>query len=210
MTPRKIIFQQVYKNYGPKQVLSNLNLTFFDGRAYSLCAPSGTGKTTVLRLLLGLEKPDFGSVQKDPGFSRASVVFQEDRLLEDCNALQNIRFVTGNRFTDPELGLQLSALLPEDSLTCPVRQFSGGMKRRLAILRALLVPADFYVMDEPFAGLDNACKTDALRLIQKATQNKLLILAGHEPPDGSLLQTQTIFLPKEDPKTSSRFFHEIP
>ncbi len=196
MHPPKIIFQKVSKSYGTKQVLSGLDLHFLDGHAYSLCAPSGAGKTTVLRLLLGLEKPDFGSVLKDPGFFRASVVFQENRLLEDCNALQNIRFVAGNRLTDPELTLKLSALLPKDSLTCPVRQFSGGMKRRLAILRALLIPADFYIMDEPFAGLDNACKADAMRLIQKTTKNKLLILAGHEPVDASLLQTQTIFLPR--------------
>ena len=110
-------------------------------------APSGAGKTTLFRILMGLETADSGTIEGLEGRS-FSAVFQEDRLLEGYTVLQNIRFVTGRGYPAHELTAIIKHLLPEDSLKKPVSEFSGGMKRRTAILRAILAPADIVLMDD--------------------------------------------------------------
>lgn len=116
-----------------------------------LTAPSGAGKTTLLRILLGLEQPDRGEVLAPPG-TRWSAVFQEDRLLEHLDARDNLRFVLGA--VSPEALTLLETLGLGDVGGKIVAEYSGGMRRRLALARALLSPCDALVLDEPFTGLD--------------------------------------------------------
>ena len=116
--------------------------------------PSGTGKTTLFRILMGLETPDSGTIDGLKNL-KISAVFQEDRLLEGYDVLTNLRFVCRQRLSDAELSAYAAALLPQNALFQPVCEFSGGMKRRLSLLRALLVPFDLLILDEPFNGLDS-------------------------------------------------------
>ena len=83
-----------------------------------------------------------------------SAVFQENRLLEGYTAIENLRFALGKRYSSEALTAYLLRLLPEDALSKPVCEFSGGMKRRVTILRAILAPSEIILMDEPFTGLD--------------------------------------------------------
>lgn len=189
----EIVIEKLCKAYGETTVIKDLSLTLKPGGTYCLMAPSGAGKTTLFRILLGLEAPDSGTIH---GLSdhQVSAVFQEDRLLEGYTALQNLRLVTGRRYTNRELTDILLKLLPEDALEKPICEFSGGMKRRTAILRALLAPFTFLMMDEPFTGLDYETRLKAIGLIKEYTKGKLLLFSTHAREDVSLLHADTIYL----------------
>ena len=170
MKNNDLILQKLSKSYHGQVVFSDLSLALSPGNAYCLMAPSGTGKTTLFRILMGLETPDSGTIDGLKNL-KISAVFQEDRLLEGYDVLTNLRFVCRQRFSDAELSAYAAALLPQNALFQPVCEFSGGMKRRLSLLRALLVPFDLLILDEPFNGLDseNRTKFFCLLLIQKRT-----------------------------------------
>ena len=174
------------KAFDAEQVLHDVNLSFSSGNAYCLMAPSGSGKTTLFRILMGLETPDSGEIHGLNG-KRIAPVFQEDRLLEGFTALQNLRFVTGRQYSSVALTEVLARLLPQDALHKPVREFSGGMKRRVSILRALLAPSDILIMDEPFTGLDAATKETTAALIREYSREKLVLFSTHHTEDIELL-----------------------
>ena len=135
-------------SYGDKKILENFNLKVEAGERICLFGESGKGKTTVLRLILGLETPDSGNTVIQ---GNASVVFQENRLLPFETVLGNIRTVKGDEEKAREL---LEKFGLSDYAEKYPRSLSGGMKRRVAIIRALCSEFDFLVLDEPFAGLD--------------------------------------------------------
>lgn len=185
--------ERISKSFGTEVVLSKVSFSLTDGAAYCLMGPSGAGKTTLLRILMGLETADEGRILGTAG-KRTAAVFQEDRLLEGFTVIENIRFVTGNRFSSPELGSIVKRLLPEDSLQKPVYEFSGGMRRRAAILRAILAPSDFVVMDEPFTGLDRDTKLSAIALIKEYCAGKLLLISSHAEEDAKSLDAKILRL----------------
>lgn len=193
MPSTDITIQNLTKAYHGISVLDHVSFTLRAGHAYCLTAPSGAGKTTLFNILMGLILPDSGSISGIKA-RKISPVFQEDRLLENANALQNIRFVTGKRCTNAEILEKMALLLPDSCFAQPVREFSGGMRRRLCILRALLSPADLYLMDEPFAGLDRHAKEKATALISNMTQGKTLLLATHELADAAALRASALRL----------------
>ena len=90
----------------------------------------------------------------------------------------------------------LKRALPADALEKPVHEFSGGMKRRVAILRAILAPSDLIIMDEPFTGLDAETKENMIGLIKEFTYGKLLLIATHAAEDAKLLDAEVIHLDK--------------
>ena len=122
-------------------------------RTYYFRTPSGSGKTTLFRLIAGLEEPDNTEprAQIRRYGSRMSMVFQEDRLCEEYSALVNVDMVTGDRERSRQY---LRGLLDERDLQKPCRELSGGMKRRVAIARAIAAGGDVMLLDEPFSGLD--------------------------------------------------------
>ena len=216
-----LTLRSVTKSYDGQPVLSDLSLEFSSGTFYCLMAPSGTGKTTMFRLILGLEKPDSGVIQfgipaGDPGnndikassgtVSKSdpcrlrgthpliSAVFQENRLLEGYTAIENLRFALGKRYSNEALTAYLLRLLPEDALNKPVCEFSGGMKRRVAILRAILAPSEIILMDEPFTGLDADTRQLTINLVKELCAGKLLIVATHAEDDAELLGAKIIHL----------------
>lgn len=189
-----IQLKNICKSYEHKQVLENLSLTFASGQSYCITAPSGTGKTTLFRLLLGLEKPDSGSIQFSEEAPRFGVVFQEDRLCKDLDAVSNVMLVSEKSLNREEVVKELNRLLPDDSLRQPVSQFSGGMKRKTAICRALLAESNVVIMDEPFTGLDEVSKHHVIDLIKEKTKNKIFIFSSHNPEDLKSLDAVNIEL----------------
>ena len=170
------------KSFDGSPVLENVSFTAGPG-VTCVMAPSGAGKTTLLRILLGLERPDSGSVS---GGVRWSAVFQEDRLLEHLDAMGNLRFVLGAALDEPAADALLAELGLGDTAGKPVREFSGGMKRRLALARALLAPSDALALDEPFTGLDEENRARCLALIRRAAE-KPVLLVTHDPADAKSL-----------------------
>ncbi len=178
----------IQKSYDGQFVLNHLNLSFQRDRIYCLMGPSGRGKTTLLRLLAGLEKPDSGKIT---GISncRVSMVFQEDRLFPEMSAVRNLQLVG---IEHPQELLQ--EILPADALSQPVTEFSGGMKRRVAVARAIGVKSDVLFMDEPFNGLDESTKELVIRFIQRHRQNRLLIISTHNESDARKLGAEIVRL----------------
>lgn len=177
------------KSYDGVRVLNDLSFTAGNG-VTCVMGPSGEGKTTLLQILLGLEKPDSGTVLV-PKNCRWSAVFQEDRLLEHLDAMENLRFVGGGMEKARTL---LEALGLEDVEDKRVRDFSGGMKRRLALARALVVPFDALALDEPFTGLDGDNRAKAIACIRRAAAGKPVILVTHDSEDAAAMDAQIVTL----------------
>lgn len=200
-----VSIQNLSKSYGELTVLTQLNMHFTAGKPWVLMSPSGGGKTTLLRLLLGLETPDAGTVKWDlqtPTGSPASrqnpdlaAVFQENRLCEAFTPIENVLMVTGNLFNRDQIVQELCRLLPAEAIYRPVHTLSGGMKRRVAILRALLAPCDGVLMDEPFTGLDEDTKLQVISFIKEKTVGKLLLITTHLEEDVELLDGTLVTLP---------------
>jgi len=179
------------KAYDGKPVLRNISLTLTPG-VTCVMAPSGGGKTTLLRLLMGLERPDAGSVAAPAG-ARWAAVFQEDRLLPWLDAAGNLRFALSG--WDPA---RAASLLSELNISLadpkPVGEYSGGMRRRLALARALLAPSDLLALDEPFTGLDAENRGLARECLLRETAGKPVVLATHDPGDAEALGARVISL----------------
>ena len=183
------------KAYHGRPVLQNVSFAAGVGIT-ALWAPSGAGKTTLLRLLLGLERPDSGQLVGTD--IRWSAVFQEDRLLEGLDAGGNLRFVLGAAYDAKAAEAMLEELGLSDADTKPVRDWSGGMKRRLALTRALLAPSDAIALDEPFTGLDEDNRRRAIGAIRRAAETKPVLLVTHDRDDLAALDAKIIHLRPED------------
>jgi len=174
--------EKLCKSYGGVPVFKDLSFTAGVGLT-CIMAPSGAGKTTLLRILMGLERPDSGCVIV-PRDCRWAAVFQEDRLLEQLDGLGNLRFALGGAFDEEQARGLLHRLGLTEWEGKPVREFSGGMKRRLALARALLAPSDILVLDEPFTGLDGENRRRAMDCIRQAAEDRCVLLVTHEASDG--------------------------
>ena len=173
-----LTIEHLTKQFGKKTLFRDLCLTV-EGPAV-LWAPSGWGKTTLLRILMGLDTPTAGRVQ---GVGRAAAVFQEDRLCPQLTALQNVTLVLpgsekqykGQIEADfQQLGMDTAAL------ALPAARLSGGQKRRTALLRALWAPSDTLLLDEPFTGMDPDTLAAAAALLRTRCGTKPVLLATHD------------------------------
>ena len=182
-----LVFDHVCFSFGEKIVFDDLSLRFGRGSAVCVTAPSGRGKTTLLRLCAGLLTPDSGDIR---GFEtdKKSAVFQEDRLFENMTAEKNILLCARRGFAHGDVHALLTALgLKPEEADLPVSTFSGGMRRRIAIARALAAEFDLLLLDEPFAGLDADNRCRAAALIRDCCAHKTLICATHDETDAELL-----------------------
>lgn len=171
-----IRFENVTKSFEHK-VIDDLSFEIKNGERFGIFGKSGIGKTTLINLILGLEKADSGNIYKD--FSKASVIFQEDRLIDEISAFDNLKIVNDNaRLIEETL-----RILNIEDLKTPIAKFSGGMKRRVAIARALIFDGDILIMDEPFAGIDEENKNIAIDLIKRRFAGKTIILVSHDKDD---------------------------
>ena len=182
------------KAYHGRTVLKNVSFAAECG-VTAIWAPSGAGKTTLLRILLGLERPDSGELRGTN--VRWSAVFQEDRLLEHLDALGNLRFVLGPDWNEAAAKSLLAELGLTELEGKPVEEWSGGMKRRLALTRALLAPSDAMALDEPFTGLDEENRRRAAGCIRRAAEIKPVLLVTHNRADLEALDAQVVELPVE-------------
>lgn len=177
----EIRIEHVSKAYGGKTVLNDVSFIAESGIT-RVAGPSGAGKTTLMRILLGLESTDSGRVVIPERF-RWAAVFQEDRLLENKTALGNIRFALGSDYDEGAATKMLDELGLSDVGDKKVKDYSGGMKRRLALARALLAKSDGIVLDEPFTGLDEKNRDIALGCVINAAKNKTVLICCHESLD---------------------------
>ena len=189
----------VNKKYNTDIVLNNFSLTMDKKDRNAILGASGTGKTTLLRIILGLAPADSGSVSAGDNLHQL-VVFQEDRLLMPFSAVDNINIYPYP--FDENKALQLLSQLGLDDAAVSQKhanEYSGGMKRRLAIARALygctrvseLFPGEpiLLIMDEPFKGLDSELKDKVILTVSEvleATAGALLLVTHDEKEAAAL------------------------
>ena len=174
----KLEIRRLSKQFGEKTLFAGLDLTV--DRPMILWAASGWGKTTLLRILMGLETADAGTVA---GVGRVGAVFQEDRLCPHLTAVQNVELVLEN--TNLDSGTEIRAELQQlgfdkAALKLPARKLSGGQKRRVALLRAVLAESDTLLLDEPFTGMDPETMKKAASLLRERCKGKPVLLATHD------------------------------
>ncbi|NLI55066.1 MAG: ATP-binding cassette domain-containing protein [Clostridiales bacterium] len=158
-----ISVKHLSKAYGDHDVLHDFSAEIPLCGVTVLRGASGIGKTTLFRLLLGLERPDAGEIRGMDG-RKPAVVFQEDRLLPWATALENVSLISGEETAI----LELSRLGLGENMRQLPKELSGGMKRRVAIARALAYGGDILFLDEPFTGLDEDNKRAAARALAAA------------------------------------------
>lgn len=228
MNQREIIIENLEKRYGKTVVFHGFFRRFFCGETTVLMGRSGCGKTTLLRLLMGLEAPDGGQILGVP--ENRTAVFQEDRLFEDFSAVENIRAalpsggqkIAGTKKEDAggaeqihsrrenraEQLTEIREALTElgimgDAQDQPVSELSGGMRRRAAIARAVLAGRRFgaeslLLFDEPFDGLDPETKAGAARFIRENCAGKTVIVITHSEEEAALMGGKIVRLEKKE------------
>lgn len=173
-----LTIEHLIKQFGEKTLFQDLCLTV-EGPAV-LWAPSGWGKTTLLRILMGLDTPTAGRVR---GVGWAAVVFQEDRLCPQLTALQNVTLVLpgSEKQYKEQIEMDFQQLgMDAAALALPAARLSGGQKRRTALLRALWAPSDTLLLDEPFTGMDPDTLAAAAALLRTRCGTKPVLLATHD------------------------------
>lgn len=190
-----IVISRLCKSFGGREILRDFSAVFPDGKITALMAPSGAGKTTLLRIIDGSERADSGTIEGLSG-RKLGAVFQEDRLLGRLDAADNLRFVTPS-LTDEKISSALLSvgLIPEEIKGRAVCDFSGGMRRRVAILRALLSDADTLLLDEPFKGLDEASKKCVADYTVTHCKKRTVIFVTHSRGEALAVADSILELP---------------
>ena len=173
---------------GTKNVLSGANYQFEQGKFYAIVGNSGTGKSTLLGLLAGLDKPTGGQIlfkNKDivqQGYSyhrkhHVSLVFQNYNLIDYLTPLENLKLV------NPRATIKTLRTmgLDDEHINRNVMKLSGGQQQRVAIGRALVSPAPIILADEPTGNLDEATAGDIIDILHRVTKrdNKCVIVVTH-------------------------------
>ena len=175
-----------------KKVFDGLNLES-NSRIICIMGHSGCGKTTLLHILAGLLKPFSGTVSDFP--EKVSIMFQEDRLLPWLNAYENVALVQSTPFErwngqDDRASRILKNLDIDPAMD--IGSMSGGMKRRVALARALAFDSKALLLDEPFKGMDEDLVSRAADLVRK--QDKLTIVSTHSEAEAKALGAEILRL----------------
>ena len=175
----EVCLKNINKSFGKQKVLEQVNICVKSGKPKCIMGASGQGKTTLLRILMGMLKLDEGMVMIPDG-KRMAVVFQEDRLIEEATVYANLYAVLGSAFDYKVAEAHLKMTGLEEVGEKVVRELSGGMKRRVAIVRAVLTQPDILILDEAFKGLDSENRDMVIRYIRKFCGERVILMVSHD------------------------------
>ncbi len=171
-------------HFGDHAVLDGIHLTLNPGQRIAIMGPSGRGKTTLLRIALGLLVPTKGSVENT--FSKTAAVFQEPRLLPWRTALENVNLVLeDSKKTEAQAKKALDRMQLSDAYKKYPRELSGGMQQRVALARALAMDAELLILDEPFKAMDEALREQVIA--QVGQTNAAILLVTHDEAEARTL-----------------------
>ncbi|RHW40267.1 ABC transporter ATP-binding protein [Neobacillus notoginsengisoli] len=187
-----VSIRNVSKSFGKQQVLQNINLDIYPGEIFGLLGPSGAGKTTVVRQLVGLELPTEGENwlfnEEMPSLKlveKAGYMAQADALYQELSARDNLEFfgalygLKGKRLKERIEAVMEIVQLSGD-LNKLVTNYSGGMKRRLSLAAALLHEPELLILDEPTVGIDPVLRKSIWeRFYDLKAQGTALIVTTH-------------------------------
>lgn len=176
----------ICKSFEGRSVLEDVSFDFPEAAVTALRGPSGCGKTTLVNIILGLIEPDAGDVLM-PASARTAAVFQEDRLIEHFSAARNVRLTAPASVTDEQIRSALSELGLAQEGEKRVSEFSGGMRRRVAVIRAALFQPQFLLLDEPFKGLDEEMRERTAAFLRRNCAQATTILVTHDETEAALM-----------------------
>ncbi|PNZ60105.1 glycosyl transferase family 2 [Staphylococcus casei] len=182
----------INKSFGKKHILKDINVIFEKGKIVGLIGPSGTGKTTLIQCILGMEKTDTGwvtvndreipnrKVLKDIGY-----MAQSDALYEDLTGKENLKFFAGiyikkRKYIKERIKSCSEMVQLQDALNQKVSTYSGGMKRRLSLAISFLQDPNILILDEPTVGIDPKLRRAVWQDLDDAKQrNKSILVTTH-------------------------------
>ena len=176
----------ICKSFEGRPVLKNVSFDFPEAAVTALRGPSGCGKTTLVNIILGLIEPDAGDVLM-PASARTAAVFQEDRLIEHFSAARNVRLTAPSSVPDEQIHSALSELGLAQEGEKRVSEFSGGMRRRVAVIRAALFRPQLLLLDEPFKGLDEEMRARTASFLRRNCAQATTILVTHDETEAALM-----------------------
>lgn len=196
MSGAAVVFRGVSKSFGERRVLDGIDLDIAGGAFVSLIGPSGVGKSTLLRLAAGLERPGSGRIELRSRAPRPDVrmMFQEDRLLPWRTVLRNVTLGLAGRDDDARAMLRAMGLQGRES-EFPVG-LSGGQRQRVALARALIHEPDVLLLDEPFGALDAITRAAMQLLLESllAARPRTVILVTHDVEEALLLSDRVLVM----------------
>lgn len=179
-----IKLKNVTKKFNNKSIFEDLNIEIEKNKITTITAKSGFGKTTLARMIAGLDNDYEGIIELSNGLTKKdiSIMFQEDRLIENLTVYKNLKLVKNDRdlILDYLIDFEL-----ETKMDMLVSKLSGGMKRRIALIKALLLDKKILILDEPLNGLDSKIKLKIIELIKEIQKKKKLtiIFISHNEQD---------------------------
>ena len=178
-----IQLENICKSVAGQKVLENVNWEIGSDDCFLLTGPEGSGKTMLLRLILGLEKPDSGRVNLLGDYKYASVnagvVFQEDRLCEQFSAIENVAMVN-ERLSAMVAEEELVKFLPSDRLILPVSALTPLERRLVVMIRACIIPSDILLLDEVLRGMDDALRRKVVSYIRDKAGHKGIVFVQRD------------------------------
>lgn len=178
--------------YGAEPLCEPLDFALGLSSCLCLQAPSGTGKTTLLRTMARLQKPLGGALEN--AARGCSMMFQDACFVEDLDVLDNILLFARRGFSRKDARDLACELLPKDALSRPVRELSGGQRRRVELARAFAAPGELVLLDEPFGGLDAQAHSCALAFVKRHGAGRIVVFATHDANDAQALTAQVLEL----------------
>lgn len=198
-----LILKDIRKSYDGNVIFDNFNIEFSEGNICCILGASGCGKTSLLNIIGGILKPDYGNIE-GIGNKSISYIFQEPRLLPWKTVRDNIDFVLSREINPLERKTKLDELLKlvdmESFADYYPSQLSGGMSQRVSLARAFALPSQIILMDEPLSGLDVSLKRNILNRFVDIWKNdrRTVIYVTHDI-DEALMLGNEIFVIGERP-----------
>ena len=173
-----LIIKELSKSFEDKIIFKNFSYTFPDVGIFSITGKSGIGKTTLLRIIAGLDTKYQGRIT-GAGFKNVSYAFQEYRLFPNLTAIQNAAVANGAS-ADRARELLFMLGFREDEFNLYPDQLSGGMKQRVSLARALLKEAPVLLLDEPHKELNSELCAKVTGIIKSEGEKRLVIFTTHD------------------------------
>ena len=179
-----IVINNLNKAFDKKIIFSSFSYTFTENSIYVIEGDSGIGKTTLLRIIAGLDT-DFDGEVLGGGIDNCSFMFQEYRLFPTANALENVLLSRPKENRDEYEAISLLKKLgfTEEEMYQTPDMLSGGMKQRISFVRAVYSDRPIILLDEPTKELDTTLADKMLEMIKELAKEKTIILVSHNPTE---------------------------
>lgn len=166
-------------SFDQKPIFNDFDLVIKDHCITALMAPSGMGKTTLLRLIAGLLTPQSGRIET--GGKNIGIMFQEPRLFGQLTVLQNVMLVIKDKAQKRDIAMQLLRDLDvADAADKYPDELSGGMAKRVSLARAIAYDTEILLLDEPFSALDRDTKKTVMAKARELLRGKTILFVTHD------------------------------